>query len=64
MTKNTSSKNKGYNMTNGNRLIFAILTIFSVISLGCIYKEEFISETGKFISKSEKGKFNDLEITT
>ena len=34
------------------------------MSLGCIYKEEFISETGKFISKSEKGKFNDLEITT
>jgi hypothetical protein len=45
-------------------LILTIYVIISIISLGCIYKEEFTSETGKFISKSEKGKFNDLEITT
>lgn len=51
-------------MTKIDRLILALLIIMSVISLGCIYKEEFISETGKFISKSEKGKFSDLEITT
>lgn len=34
------------------------------MSLGCIYKEEFFSETGKFISKTEKGQFDNLEITT
>lgn len=51
-------------MTKVNILTLAILTIILVMFTGCIYKEEFFSETGKFISKTEKSQFNDLEITT
>lgn len=44
-------------------LSLIILIIISVISLGCLYKEEFFSGEGKFISNTEKGKFNSLEIS-
>lgn len=51
-------------MIKERMLILTILVIISVMSLGCVYKEEFTSETGKFVSKTEKGQFDDLEITT
>jgi len=44
------------------RKLLTILLIASVATLGCINREQFISETGIF-NKIEKGKYNDLDIS-
>lgn len=44
------------------KLLLTIFLMISIIVSGCVIKEEFLSDTGIF-SKTEKGMFDDLEIS-